>query len=232
MHSLPTSDEIRRSIEPHSRRLSAEEKVQLEDVLRWDLLSEFDARFFSAHLRTLGIEFTPAFLEIEHEWARDEERHYRLFRTAYDTVIGLNEEFEAELANRSADFEPIAHLLEDEFSICCLGAYDELATVRAFRANIANYDKLGPEFGKVVRRVIADEARHYHGFLTVLQNEHAHRADEAEAALQRIRNTEGTAYGNTFVLDHDDPIFTDAIYDEAEAILLRHIRKGCRELVH
>lgn len=232
MHRYPTSDEIRRSIEPYAQRLSAEEKVQLEDVLRWDLLSEFDARFFSTHLRSLGIEFTPAFDEIEREWARDEERHYHVFRAAYDTVIGMNAEFEAELEAREANFAPIAHLLEDEFSIACLGAYDELATVRAFRANIANYDKLGPEFGKIVRRVIADEARHYHGFLTVLKTEHGHRADEAGATIRRIRETEGTAYGNTFVLDHDDPIFTDAIYDEAEAILLRHIQKGSRELVH
>ena len=47
---------------------------------------------------------------------------------------------------RRADFGPIAHLFRDEFTILCLGAYDELATVRAYRANLPKYEKLGPEF--------------------------------------------------------------------------------------
>ena len=223
MYIFPTSGELRSLVSAQAARLSDAERTTLEDVLRWDLLSEYDARFFSEHLASLDIEFTPSFLAYEREWARDEERHFEIFHATYDAIWGLSPEFRREIETRKANFEPIAHLLQDEFSIACLGAYDELATVRAFSANIDNYDKLGPEFGKIIRRVIADEARHYHGFLTILRGEHAHRASEAPSVIQRIRDTEGTEYGNTFVLDHDDPIFTDKIYDDAEAVLLKHI---------
>lgn len=225
MYTYPDPQAVRRAMAPFAAALSPEDRATVADVLLWDLLSEYDARFFSDYLPTLGIEFSEQFLQVERAWASDEERHYVFFHEAYDEVHGLTRELLAELEARRADFGPIAHLFEDEFSIACLGAYDELATVRAFRKNLPNYDKLGPEFGDLIRKIIADEARHYHRFLRVLQTEHAHRAGEAPHVIARIRATEGTAYANTFVLDHDDPIFTDDIYDEAEAILLRHVQR-------
>ena len=223
MYTFPTPQEMRCALAPFAALLTPADRATLEDVLRWDLLSEYDARFFSEYLKTLDLDYTEHFLAVEEGWASDEERHYRFFHEAYDEVSGITPAFLDELGRRKPDFQPIAHLFEDEFSIACLGAYDELATVRAFKKNLPNYDKLGPGFGKLLRRIIADEARHYHRFLEVLRKEHAHRSADAPAVVARIRATEGTAYANTFVLDHDDPIFTDDIYDEAEAILLKHI---------
>ena len=218
-----TPTELAREIEPYAQKLSDEERERLRFILVWDFLSEFDARFYSRYVRALDLPFTRSFLATEAQWALDEKRHCEVFRTAYDVVIGIDAEFQAELDRREANFGPIEHLFEDEFSIACLGAYDELATVRAYKANLEWYDRLGPKFGKVVRRVIADEAQHYANFLELLRNEHAHRVEDADRVITRIRETEGTPYANTFILDHDDPIFTDEIYDESESILRKHV---------
>ncbi|MEM7516724.1 MAG: hypothetical protein AAF368_07350, partial [Planctomycetota bacterium] len=187
-------EDLAASVAAHAAKLTHAELSELRTILTYDVLSEYDARFFSRYLRTLGLDFSETFLKAEADWARDEARHYRFFREAYDAVYGDRHDFDPELDRRSADFAPIAHLFEDEFSIACLGAYDELATVRAFQANLSRYALLGPVFEAKIRRVIADEASHYSRFLRVLTKEHLHRLDEAPAIVQRIRETEGVAY--------------------------------------
>jgi len=211
------------SVAEHARGLSVAQREKLRELLYFDMTSEFDARFFSAHVRALGLDLGDDFLAFEGAWARDEALHCEGFRRVNRLLFGWTDARFAELDRRRPDFAPLAHLFTDEFSIACLGAYDELATVRAYRSSLAWYDLLGPAFARFVRRVTADEGWHYSGFLRVLRRRHRHRFAEAPAVVAAIRASEGTPYACTFVLDHDDAVWSESMFDEASAVLLRHL---------
>lgn len=87
------------------------------------------------------------------------------------------------------------------------------------------YDQLGERLGSFVRRVIGDEAGHYAGFRSLLIEKYAGRLHEVEDVVRRIRSSEGTPYQATFVLDHDDPVYGDHIFDEAARVLVAQMRR-------
>jgi hypothetical protein len=211
------------SVAEHAARLAPSDREALRQILYYDLTSEYDARHYSAYVHGLDLELSDAFLEMERLWAVDEARHYEGFRRVHSSALGWGEDDFARLSERRADFGPIAHLFRDEFTICCLGAYDELATVRAYRANLPLYDLLGPELASFIREVVGDEGWHFSRFLRVIRDEHAPRLGEAAAVVREIRETEGTPYGFTFVLDHDDEVWNDGMFDEAADVLLRRL---------
>lgn len=211
------------SVKEHAARLDPQTRKQLEAVLYLDMTSEYDARHYSTYVHGLDLDFTPAFLEMEREWAVDEELHFEGLRRVHEHGFGWDAGRFKELDARTPDFAPLAHLFVDEFHICCLGAYDELATVRAYRASLPLYDRLGPEFGRFLREVMADEGRHFARFLRVLRQEHAHRAGEGPSVLARLRAADAIPYAQTFVLDHDDEVWTEAMFEEAAAVLGRRL---------
>lgn len=198
--------------------LTSEERQALREVLCWDLTSEYDARFLTEYLHSLELRFSDEFVAQQRLWARDEERHFDGFAAVYEQLFGSTENL---LSERRPDFAPLAHLFGGEFEICCLLAYDELATVRGYHVNLDLYDRLGPEFGAFVRGVIADEGRHWGTFMELLRSLHRDRLHEAPAVVARLRAAEGTPYRATFVLDHDEALYTDEIFDDAARVLLR-----------
>jgi len=218
-----------RSVRAAAARLTPGQLKSLQEVLWADLFSEYDARHLSEFVRSLKAPFGAHFWACETRWAKDEELHYLGFRTIYGAAFARSpESLEIELAARAAqvDFGPIADLFEDEFAAACLLAYDELATVRAYRASYDSYALLGPEMMSFIRKVTADEGRHFRNFMKLLREEHSGRLDELPRIIKRIRSREGQPYGNTFVLDHDDGVWNDAIFDDAAAVLLRRLGQG------
>lgn len=203
---------------------SAPSQEEFERLLWYDVCAEYDARFYSAFLRTLDVRLSDDFWKVEGKWAADEERHFQALRGAYHEHFGWGAAQDARLAERRPDFGPFEHLFDDEFSILCLGAYDELVTVRGYRANFEVYGLLSPELEKLMRRITADEGLHFTAFLDQLRQRHEHRFPEASAVLERIRAAEGLPYAATFVFDHDDPIYEDGIFDEALELLARRLR--------
>ena len=219
-------DRLHSSVSEHAGRLPVNERANLAELLYADLFSEYDARYLSDHLRALG--FGRHFLACERHWARDEELHYLGFRSIYSALSGRAEaELDEELARRrhDVDFAPISALFADEFKTACLMAYDELATVRAYRKCAASYSRLGPVGEVFVQEVTADEGRHFRNFLKLLREEHADRFGEVPAVVERIRATEGVVYRNTFVLDHDDDVWDEAIFDDAALVLRRRLAR-------
>ncbi|MFP6665572.1 MAG: hypothetical protein VCC00_15375 [Deltaproteobacteria bacterium] len=195
---------------------------RLRATLRDDMETEYDARFLTAWVRQLPIEFSPEFLELFDHWDREEGEHFTAFR---DVCALFLDDLEPALAARRPDFGAIAHLFSGEFEILCLLAYDELATVRGYKGNLELYDRLGPVFGGFVRSVVADEASHYAGFRRLLRARHAHRLSEAPAIIRRIRAADGTPYRATFVLDHDDPVYGAALFDEVAHVLEQQLTR-------
>ena len=215
-----------RSVRRRTASMSEDERAWFHELLYPDLFSEYDARFLSAYVRTLPIELSAEFRECERAWGSDEALHYKGFRVAYGAVFDRNgDDLDAEMATREsgADFEALADLFEDEFSIACLLAYDELATVRAYRANREGYARLGPEMKELVRQVTADEGRHYRNFFNLVRTKHSDRLGDVDATIARIRDREGVSYRNTFVLDHDDDVWSEELFDESAAVLRRHL---------
>jgi hypothetical protein len=108
--------------------------------------------------------------------------------------------------------------------VLCLGAYDELVTIRGYRGNLPLYRSLGPAAERTMRAVIADEGRHFRTFLKLIRKRHAGDPARVEGLVARIRACEGPPYAATFVLDHDDPVYGNDLYDEAAALLTRRLR--------
>lgn len=198
-------------------------RERLLAALHDDMVTEYDARFLVDYLDRLEIPLCPEFKEVLGRWYRDEVRHFSSFRCVVETLTG--NDATADLEARRSDFSNVEHLFRSEFEILCLLAYDELATLRGYRGNLQMYDLLGEPLGALVRRVIGDEAGHYAGFRSLLIEKHADRLNEVEDVVRRIRSSEGTPYQATFVLDHDDPVYGDHIFDEAARVLVAQMRR-------
>lgn len=202
----------------------------LRALLMDDWLTEFDGRHLEHYVAGLAIETSPEFRHAMDLWARDEERHHAGFGLALTRLFGPDFDRastgSSALASRRANFGPLEEFFREEFTILLLGAYDELCTVRGYRANLAIYDGLGARFGHFVRRVIADEAWHYRLFLGVLGHRHRHRLGEAPEWIERIRRAESVSYGKTFVLDHDDKeLYNTTLCDQAQRALTRQVER-------
>ncbi len=227
--SLPWEDaapgirEVVREAQSRLAAVSTGERARLLAALRDDMVTEYDARFLVEYLDGLEIPLSDEFRGVLARWYRDEVRHFSSFRCVVEALVG--EDAEPDLNARTPDFAKVAHLFESEFEILCLLAYDELATLRGYRGNLPLYDLLGAPLGDLVRRVIGDEAGHYAGFRALLIEKHAHRLDEVEDVVRIIRASEGTPYQATFVLDHDDPVYGDHIFDDAARVLVAQMRR-------
>ena len=203
----------------------ANERSRLSASLRDDMVTEYDARFLVEYIDSLNVPLGVAFRRTLKAWYRDEVRHFSSFRCVVETCL---DEAGVDLEAREPDFSLVEHLFPGEFEILCLLAYDELATLRGYRGNLPLYDRLGSGLGQHVRRVIADEAGHYADFRALLVEHHRHRLAEVPEVVRRIRATEGTPYRATFVLDHDDPVYGDHIFDDAARILVSQMQR-CSE---
>ncbi|HIF41126.1 MAG TPA: hypothetical protein EYQ74_08510 [Planctomycetes bacterium] len=196
---------------------------RLSSLLLDDLLTEYDARLLGSHLRRVGAHWSEAFWRVEADWEADESQHHRVARRVYLSCGGSED---LGLGVRQADFSHLEPWLDDEFAFLCLAAYDEWVTVRAYSAGLAWYDALGPAFGRWMRGVIADEARHYCQFLSLAKSGHPERLQEVPDLMGAIGGVEGEPYRSTFLLDHDDPIFRAEWFDQARRVLQRHLRAG------
>ncbi len=212
------------SISQHAKELSPEDLLKLEATLRLDVESEFDARFLAGHLARQSWAMCSALEQALDQWLLDENLHQELFLQVYgaafpDKVEDLKHDLEAR--NHGVAFEPIQHLMDSEFEVLCLLSYDELATVKAYRALLPQYRLLGPSMTPLLDLVVRDEGQHYAIFARILRAQYPTRLSEAADQVDKIRSNEGTPYGSTFVLDHDCDDWTDSIFDETVVQLKR-----------
>jgi hypothetical protein len=197
---------------------------RVEAALWDDLVTESDALRLSRHLRSCGARPSQEFWTAHEAWLLDERRHFEQVLGVYRATFSWDAARQARLEARQADFRPLAHLFDDELAVLSLGAYDELVTIRGYRGNLPLYRSLGPAAERTMRAVIADEGRHFRTFLKLIRKRRAGDLARFEGLVARIRACEGTPYAATFVLDHDDPVYGDDLYDEAAALLTRRLR--------
>lgn len=181
---------------------------QAHDVIWGDLCSEYDAEHFCQYLRQRNISFTSDFNVFERIWRRDELNHYTGFRQIYSLLYDKNpEEIDQEMAIRKPDFTAIQGFVQDEFSICVLIAYDELATTRSYTQDFGLYKSFGPRsLANWIKYVTRDEGLHYDNALQVIAQRHKHRLSELNQLVSHLVEynvEENHQYNATFVLNHE-----------------------------
>jgi len=201
----------------------------IRQVLFFDLLSEYDARIFSAYIDASDLQLSESFQARQKEWLIDEANHFDGFKIVNLRLGRTAEEVEVATLGRFGVFDEVDHLLTDEFSTAILLAYDEMATVEGYKADLEMYDSFGEEMSRFIRLVIADEAQHYYKFLSLLKNLHSHRLGEVGEKLKLIREADAALrqkpYAATFVLDHEEAVFTDELLDGVVTILKKQLSR-------
>lgn len=173
----------------------------------WDAMcAEYDAENFCNYLKTEGFNLSPEFKAFEYVWRRDEHNHYLGFRHIYSILYGgTGEELVSKIRLRVVDFAPIREMLEDEFMLCLLLAYDEIATTKSYALDYGFYKSLGHgNFLKWIKLVTRDEAYHFNNCMELIGRNHYHRASEIPGLVDKFIEWDlnRNEYQGTFVLDH------------------------------
>ncbi|AUX29009.1 MULTISPECIES: hypothetical protein [Sorangium] len=186
--------------------LSSEQREEFEPSFWNFLCSEDDSRHFYRQAQARRGRYSDALFSFLEVWREDEANHAAGFKKIYQALYGQSSEaIDARLAARRVDFSRIEEFLGDEFTLCLVLAYDELATTHAYHRDFAFYESLGPDELKTwIRLVTSDEALHHANLLRLIGHQHRHRIPEARRALDRILEIDlrGGDYEATFVLDH------------------------------
>ena len=215
---------------PESRRyntsLALASDPGFQAIIRNDTESEYDANNFCTRLAERVAEGTlslsPEFLKFEKAWRRDEMNHTLGFAMIESLLYGktVGQIFE-EIGSISPDFRPLEErgLLDDEFAVAIVIAYDEVSTALSYRDDFYHrYPKFdSPVLAEWIRRVASDEGHHFRNIVAVVKKNHAHRLPEVPALVRRILDWEESehTYQRTFVLDHTGPQFTDGFISNA-----------------
>lgn len=201
---------------------------EIHDIIWGDLCAEHDAENFCKYLQQSGMSFTLEFKEMEKLWRRDEFNHYLGFRQLYSLLYHKSfEEIERELATCEPDFIPIKEFLQDEFSICVVLAYDELATTRSYCQDFDFYKLLGSRpIVNWIKYVAKEEAFHYGNALEIIARRHRHRLPELPMLVERLieYDLEDSKYKSTFVLNHQSrQYFTSNFLCECSDIINKRL---------
>lgn len=181
---------------------------RMHDILWSDMESEYDAENFCQYLRQSGLSFTLEFQEFEQIWRRDELNHYIGFRQLYSLLYQNSvEEIDREMAARQPDFGPMQEFLRDEFSICVIVAYDEIATTRSYCQDFWLYKSFGSKpIANWIKYVTKDEGLHYHNALELISQRHRDRLSELASLVERLIEfnlEENHQYKSTFLFNHE-----------------------------
>lgn len=187
--------------------LADHELADLESFFWFDLCAEWDSRHLHRHLHERGDEYTPEFLAFEEAWYADEINHAEGFLALHCLLFGEQRDgVIARLEAREPEFDELGRFFGDEFRLALLFAYDELATTRAYRLDVALYERLGhPVFRDWIRRLLRDEGYHHANAVEVIRRRHAHRMDEVAKHVGEFVEWDsgGHDYRATFLFDHE-----------------------------
>jgi hypothetical protein len=176
------------------------------------------------------LTLSPEFREFERLWRRDELDHALGFAKLYSAVYGIDEmDLVVDLRKRSGDFIHFEEFLTDELAVALLIAYDELATTASYTQDATSFYPVFscPPLVSWIRRLAADEAKHYINLVNVIRTVHRGRLGDCEQILDRIvaLDKRKLPYAGTFALDHDDDQFSSELLDECRSQLLSAIAR-------
>lgn len=180
-------------------------RAALHDSLWHSLTTEYDARHLSAYLRQQAIPLSPAFWAMERAWAEDEQNHCLALSWLYSRLYGVAEPLITDhLRTRQPDFSLLSPLLRDEFRLCVVLAFDELASTRAYARDVATYAQLGAPAATLLRYAARDEMLHCCNAVDVLVSQHGLRLPEIGPVIDEVIAHDTSpqfSYRATFLLD-------------------------------
>lgn len=205
-----------------TRGLPDDAEARLRRSLAYDIRTEADSVHLYRWIAT-NVDAAPA-RRIAVPlllWLADEQDHAAAFRVAWSARYA-----DAPPAESTPDFDRLADVLSNLPGVLLALAFDEAATVVAYRRMMGLYRTAG--IGDLLRRVIADEGRHLALFVYLFRLVAGDRSeDDVSAALDRLIRLDGHPYTGTFVLDHDplaDDCMNASLLAEARRIVLGALR--------
>jgi hypothetical protein len=175
-------------------------------LLERDVFSEGDSVPLYEHLLERSAEFCPEFMVMMEFWLQDELRHYQALRMVYHRISGVSlNAIDLQNQARVHELEPIAFLLENEFTLLVGLMFDELGSVWSYRRDITEfYQHYGTGFARVGHWIMQDEGRHFGNAVTLIKSRHADKIPQIRSLLQKISQVEAdlSYYPNTFFFDH------------------------------
>jgi hypothetical protein len=209
--------------------LSDKEVSERKEFLWNAMLTEYDAKNLAGYLMTRGIEFSREFLSFKRAWSRDEWNHYLGFRQLYSVLYDEPEDKIAErLATDLGSFEPISNFLGDEFGVCLLLAYDEIATFKSYLAEFPFYTALDMRVFHWFQRVTRDELNHFLNCMELIRCKHPARIPEIADTVDLFIKWDVARhpYVRTFVLDHY--WYSRKFLEHCKALIIDYFTKGLR----
>ncbi|WP_223342075.1 MULTISPECIES: hypothetical protein [unclassified Synechocystis] len=175
-------------------------------LLSRDVYSEGDAQFLSDYLLSRSQELSPDFLALLPRWLGDEQKHYQTLRRVYRCLSGLDfVTMDEDFHRRLPSLEPIAWVLQDEFTIVSTLVFDELGSMFSYRRDLREYyQPFGKVFSRVGQHLVQDEGSHFRHFLNILKQNYSHRLKELPDFFHNLIKLEKSLgrYYHTFLLDH------------------------------
>ena len=188
---------------------TADCRAQNHDVDAWwkMALSEYDAVHFSRYLRQSGLSLSSDFQTLEKSWARDEANHFQGASCLMSKLFAIPQsQIEARAHATQPEFAPIEDLIPDEFSICVIMMYSEIASVRGYSETAQLAESWGPPcVSRFFKNLARDEMFHYLNAKEVILRNHAARTAEIPALLETVtRRTFGDDFRapHTFLLSY------------------------------
>ncbi len=176
------------------------------DLLGRDVFSAGDSLPLYEHLLARSAEFSPEFMAMMEFWLQDELRHYQALQMVYHRVSGISlEAIDQRNQARVHELDPIAFLIENEFTILVGLMFDEMGSVWSYRRDITEfYQHYGKGFARVGHWVTQDEGRHFSNAATLIKSRHSDKIPQIQPLLQKISLVEANLpyYPKTFFLDH------------------------------
>lgn len=209
--------------------LSHEEVAERKEFLWNAMLTEYDAKNLSEYLTTRGIEFSREFLSFKRAWSRDEWNHYLGFRQIYSMLYDEPEDKIAErLEAEPGNFDLISKFLDDEFGVCLMLAYDEIATFRSYLAEFPFYTALDTSVFRWFQRVARDELNHFLNCMELIRCKHPERVQEIADTVDLFIKWDIARhpYVRTFVLDHY--WYSRKFLEHCKKLITDYFTKGLR----
>ncbi|MBD2652459.1 hypothetical protein H6G45_02890 [Synechocystis sp. FACHB-383] len=181
-------------------------KEDFSILLSRDVYSEGDAQFLYNYLLSRQRELSANFLALLPLWLGDEQKHYQALSRVYIALSGsTTTAMDNNFHRRSPSLEPIAWVLQDEFTIVSTLVFDELGSMLSYRRDLQEYYRpFGKTFARVAQHLVQDEGSHFRHFLNILKQNYPHRLKELPDFFHNLIKLEKSLgrYYHTFLLDH------------------------------
>ena len=208
-----------------------DERITEREGFFWNaMVTEYDARNFDRHLAENACKFSPEFLAFRRAWIRDEWNHYIGFRSIYSMLYDRAEdEIAKQVEIETGDFLSIKEFSDDEFKICLLLAYDEIATAKSYFSEFPLYRDLGDSlFLSWFKKVTVDELYHFRNCMEIIRCRHSSRIPEISATIDLFINYDmrRNHYERTFVFDHY--WYSPTFLEHCRELVMAYFRDGLK----